>query len=230
MMDLEFVRLTISQETPDHSTCLKLSGKMLKKVAGGGDTIVARRNFDRVDTHFNIDTTFAIYGNNSLVVDSVDCLEHRLEFTSVNQFKTSEEIKSLLEIGTPEIEMKRYKIKDPTIKDKCKTEQWMNAVVYLLYENYNENPISILQSIDEEENVSLLSKIREIFEITNDNNDILQCAILNNQLANYDKKKIEIELKSVNIFKKKCKNRGENREKWCYYGIKLIEINKNCSV
>ena len=76
--------------------------------------------------------------------------------------------------------MKRYKIKDPTIKDKCKTEQWMNAVVYLLYENYNENPISILQSIDEEENVSLLSKIREIFEITNDINDILQCAILNN--------------------------------------------------
>jgi hypothetical protein len=92
LMDLEFVRLAISQETPDHSSGLKVNSKMLKKIAGGGDEIVARKNYDRFDTHFNIDTTFAIFGNNSLVVEGNDCLEHRIEFSSVNQFKTQEEI------------------------------------------------------------------------------------------------------------------------------------------
>jgi len=122
LMDLEFVRLAISQETPDHSSGLKVNSKMLKKIAGGGDEIVARRNYDRFDTHFNIDTTFAIFGNNSLVVEGNDCLEHRIEFSSVNQFKTQEEIDYLVkEKKISESEMTRYKVKDSTVKDKCKT-------------------------------------------------------------------------------------------------------------
>jgi hypothetical protein len=32
LMDLEFVRLAISQETPDHSSGLKVNSKMFKKL------------------------------------------------------------------------------------------------------------------------------------------------------------------------------------------------------
>ena len=136
---------------------------MLKKIAGGGDEIVARRNYDHFDTHFNFDTTFAIFGNNSLVVEGNDSLEHRIEFSSVNQFKTQEEIDYLVkEKKISESEKKRYKVKDLTIKDKCKTLDWINAVVYLLYENYNSIPISVLKTIDEEENVSLLDNFNEL--------------------------------------------------------------------
>ena len=222
-MDLEFVRIAISQETPDHSSGLKVSSKMLKKIAGGGDEIVARRNYDRFDTHFNIDTTFAIFGNNSLVVEGNDCLEHRIEFSSINQFKTQEEIDYLInELKTPEIEMSRYKIKDLTIKDKCKNLDWINAVVYLLYENYNSNPISVLK-IDDEDNISLLNSFKELFLITNNNEDMILCSVVCNSLTNFDKKKIEIELKSINIFKKKCKKSGSWRDKLCFFGIKAVE-------
>jgi hypothetical protein len=228
LMDLEFVRLAISQETPDHSSGLKVNSKMLKKIAGGGDEIVARRNYDRFDTHFNIDTTFAIFGNNSLVVEGNDCLEHRIEFSSVNQFKTQEEIDYLVkEKKISESEMTRYKVKDLTIKDKCKTLDWINAVVYLLYENYNSNPISVLKTIDEEENISLLDTLNELFIITKNDEDMVLCSVVNSSLSNFDKKKIEIELKSINIFKKKCGIRGDLKSKWCYYGIKLIENKEN---
>jgi hypothetical protein len=50
---------------------------------------------------------------------------------------------------------------------------------------------------------------------------------VNNSLSNFDKKKIEIELKSINIFKKKCNVRDKNRNKWCYFGVKQIEIKEN---
>ena len=54
MLDLQFRRLAISQETPAPEMKLIASGKALKKMAGGNDTHVARRNYDRVDTHFQM--------------------------------------------------------------------------------------------------------------------------------------------------------------------------------
>jgi hypothetical protein len=36
----------------------------------------------------------------------------------------------------------------------------------------------------------------------------------------FDKKKVEAELQSRNIFKKKHTKKGELRDKWVYYGIK----------
>ena len=123
--------------------------------------------------------------------------------------------------------MTRYKVKDLTIKNKCKTLDWINAVVYLLYENYNSNPISVLKTIDEEENVSLLDSFNELFLVTKNDEDMVLCSVVNNSLTNFDKKKIEIELKSINILKKKCNVRGENRNKWCYFGVKPIENKEN---
>ena len=43
-------------------------------------------------------------------------------------------------------------------------------------------------------------------------------------------KKIEIELKSINIFKKKCNKSGNYRNKWCYFGIKPIENKDNIGI
>ena len=122
--------------------------------------------------------------------------------------------------------MTRYKVKDLTIKDKCKTLDWINAVVYLLYENYNSNPISVLKTIDEEENASLLDTFNELFIVTKNDDDMVLCSAVVNSLTNFDKKKIEIELKSINIFKKKCNKSGNYRNKWCYFGLKPME-NKN---
>ena len=42
-----------------------------------------------------------------------------------------------------ELELKRYKKKDNTIKDKVKTIEWANAFVYLLMQNYSEKAVYI---------------------------------------------------------------------------------------
>ena len=226
LLDLEFTRLAISQEVPDPTSQLKCNSKMLKKIAGGGDTIVARRNYDRRDTHFNIDTTFYILGNNSLMLDNDDCREHLIEFNSVNQFKSEQEIENMKKKGVDEIEIKRYKIKDNSIKEKCKNLEWKNAIVYLIYQNYKKKPVEIQREETEEYN-TLLGYIKEKYEITNNKDDLVLCTNLYDKLSEIcqDKKKIENELLSYNIFKKK-QTKGEYRLKWCFVGLILKEVEK----
>jgi hypothetical protein len=221
LLDLEFSRLAISQEIPDHSLGLKCNSKMLKKIAGGGDTIVGKRNYDRVDTHFKIDTTFYIMGNNSLQLDNEDCKEQLIEFNSVNQFKTKEEIDLMRLNGIEETEIKRYKIKDTNIKNKCQTIEWKNAIVYLLFENYKNIPVAVEKEINEDDD-SLLGKIKELIEITNNSEDFYPCETIHKLLSAFDKQKIKNELVAMNVFKKQS-NTKQYRKQMCYYGIKIIE-------
>lgn len=220
-IDLEFIRLAISQEVPDSKAELKANSKILKKLAGGGDTIVARRNYDRVDTYFTIDTTFLIMGNNSLEVDNEDCNEQRIEFNSVNQFKTLEEINLLkANPSVTELELSRYKVKDIEIKNRCKTETYMNAMVYLLYQNYKDYPVSIKKDISgDEEDLSLLGQLKENFEFTYDETNVELCSDVNTILNNFDKGKIQNELNAINIFRKRI-TKGVNKGKFGYFGIK----------
>lgn len=219
LLDLEFVRLAVSQEIPDCNSGLLVNSKQLKKITGGGDTIVARRNYDRKDTHFKIDTSFYIKGNSSLNCDTVDCDETRVEFCSVVQFKTPEEIEYMKQEGRNPLEMKRYKVADNNIKDKCKSLDWKNAIVYLIYTHYSNKVVEIEKSLDIEDN-SLLGTLYEKYKITYDVNDIVLCSDLHNDLQLFDKKKIENELKEINIFKKKSKKTGNYRDKWTYIGLK----------
>jgi hypothetical protein len=223
ILDLEFCRLAISQEVPD-SPNMKTDCKMLKKLAGGGDTIVARRNFDRIDTHITIDTTFMMDGNTDLKLDSKDANEHRLELQSVIQFKTQEEIDALREQGASELVLSAYRVKDPTIKDKIKSDAWKRAIVYLLYENYKNKPVSIIREIDcDDELVSLRSLIDREYEITRSDTDIILVSDMVDELS-CNKKKLIAELNSMNVFVKKCKVRDcIYRDKMCFFGIKKRE-------
>ena len=98
-LDLEYARLAISQETPTPESGLKANGKEIKGMASGGDTQVARRNYDREDTHFVLDCTFMIMGNDELEVDVADTNEHRVRFNSVNQYKSAADIDKMREQG-----------------------------------------------------------------------------------------------------------------------------------
>jgi hypothetical protein len=220
LLDLEFVRVAVSQEIPESKSGLVVNSKILKKVTGGGDEIVARRNYDRFDTHFYIDATFYIKGNYSLLTDSPDCDETRLEFQSVVQFKSKEEIERLREICDP-IEMGRYRIADPTIKEKCRDLEWMNAMVYLIYESYQDKPVDILKEADDDEDESLTAALRTRFEFTKEDTPMLVSEVVS-IMSEFDKKKLDLELAARNVFKKKHKKRDEYREKLCYYGLKRV--------
>jgi hypothetical protein len=228
LIDLEFVRLAVSQEVPDCNSGLQVNSKILKKVTGGGDEIVARRNYDRKDTHFKIDTSFYIKGNNTLVCDNVDCDETRLEFCSVVQFKTQEEIEIMKQQDRDEKEMVRYKVADVSIKDNCKTLEWKNAIVYLIYENYSQNCVEVERTIDVEDN-SLLGTINELYELTNNKQNVILCSELHAELSTFDKGKIALELSAMNVFKKR-ETKGENKGKFVYMGIKTRSIRRSDKV
>lgn len=244
LLDLEFVRLAISQEIPETNSGLIVNGKMWKKVTGGGDTIVARRNYDRKDTHFTIDTTFYVKGNNTLLFDAEDCSDTQLEFNSVIQFKTEDEInfikqkkeekiKNMMkeeidkQLELDALEMKRYKKADDTIKQKSKVLNWSLATIMLIYENYVNEKISIVKEIHEESNV-LIDLIHEHFIITNKVDDCELCADVYAYLSKEDKKKINNELLSLNVFKKQNNKAGKYRNKLCFFGIKKKEEKEDC--
>jgi hypothetical protein len=224
LIDLEFVRLSVSQEIPDCNSGLQVNSKQLKKITGGGDTIIARRNYDRRDTHFKIDTSFYIKGNNTLICDNVDCDETRVEFCSVVQFKTEEEIEIMKQEGRDEKEMIRYKVSDKDIKNKCKSTEWKNAIVYLIFQNYSDKCVEIKKSFDIEDN-TLLGSIHEKYELTYNKDDCILCNDVHSEMNSFDKGKIALELNAMNIFKKKNRTK-ELKNKWCYFGIKLKQEEK----
>lgn len=224
LMDLEFTRLAVSQEIPDPKAQLVANGKMIKKISGGEDTIVARRNYDREDTHFIIDTSFYIKGNSDLLIDSNDCNETRVEFNSVISFVDQSQIDRYKQYGMEEDELKRYKVADPEIRITVKSTEWANAIVYMLYENYKNNRIDIIAETTVDE-ITPYKAIKEKYIITGDhNNDYILCQDVHDNLTDFCKGKLCIELNALNVLKKKYTKAGPMRMKWCYSGIKLKPI------
>lgn len=227
-LDLEFCRLAISQEVPDSKTELKLKGVILKKITGGGDDIIGKRNYDKTDTTIKMDTTFYIKGNNSVSPDMPDCDKTRLCFNSVIQYETQEVIdKAIANNERPEY-INKMRVKDYTIKDKMKTAEYANAMVYMLYENFIDKPVEMFNDDNEQEGSNIINDIYEIFEITGDHdNDMLSVDEVNSLLKIYDKGTIKNELQNINVFKKKNRQRGSiYYNKWVYTGIKKIVVDE----
>jgi hypothetical protein len=215
LLDLEFVRLAISQEIPDAKSGLIINGKLLKKISGGGDEIIARRNYDRFDTHFLCDATLYPQGNTSIYCDSPDCEETLVEFSS-----TVEYIKQYDYDKKPDKERgTRYRVADPDIKNKCLTDEWINAMIYLVITSYCNASVPIIREESSEE-INLPQLLEETFEITHNPEHMISCEEVCSMLPDYDKKKIAMELSGKNIHKKKNKKTGPLKDKWCFFGMK----------
>lgn len=220
LLDYEHVRLAVSQEIPNPNKGDKANSKILKKMTGGGDTFVAKRNYDRKDTYFTIDTTFYIKGNNSLVCDTDDCLETCIEFSSFVQFKSQEEINFMRESGCDDVTLSKYRIADPNIKLKCMSDEWANAMVYLLMQNYKDCAVPIKKEFDLEENFYINAILRDNI-ITYNVKDHIPCNAIYDLVKDCDKAKLALELSSLNIHKKKCGNRScVCYNKWSFFGLK----------
>ena len=221
LLDLEFVRLAISQEVPDHKSGLIMNGKQLKKATGGTDTIVARRNYDRHDSHITLDVSLFILGNFSLICDSADCAETLIEFSSVMETKQQHEIEQLKEDGI--YDENRHLLADANLKHICNENvEWHNAIVHLLYMSYEKYSVPIIVAVSEDEK-NVLKVLNKMFEFTGNETDAVPVEIVYDKLSEYDKKKITNELQAKNVFKKKD-NRKDSayKNKWCFWKLKLI--------
>lgn len=214
LLELEFVRLAVSQEIPQQAT---LRPELIKKICSGGDDIVARRNYDRRDTTFNLDCSFFILGNEEVICPR-DVTEHALRFEGSTQFITSLQWEAYLESGMSDVAMQRFRIGDPEIKSKCVSREWHLAFVNLLLDTFTDEPIKInvCDIEDSDIQVSPMDTLQEKFEITHDKNHF----VLGDDVHNFTSRKIKAELKMIGIKYIKCKQRNEFRDKWTYVGLR----------
>ena len=225
LLEFEFMRLAVAQETPPDSNKYKISAPLLKKICSGGDTQQARRNYDRRDTHFKTDASILIMGNDALECSTNDCDEHRFQFNSLIQFKNEERLQQLKTHDLPEdVLTHHFGTIDYSLKDKCKTDEWCNAFILLIMKYYQNKPLTVSSYIvndDEDSNTSpLICRIFTTFELTKNNDDILLASDVEGLFPD-EKKKLNTELNALGIVKKKYKSRGAFRDKVCYFGIKI---------
>lgn len=212
LLDLEFARLAVAQET-DHNEngnikqSLKVSNKMMKSIMSGGDVLEGRRLYEQI-TKFTIDTTLAVFGNNELAISEEDSSQHHLKFEGVKRFVTQEYYNASKE-SLGEEYVSAYVIRDPDLKFKVRSEEYINAMVFLLFENYTDECITIEQSItqnDDGEDVapSIRALIFKHYEVTkNADNRVPKDKVF--QVISKDKKKITAELKQLGCWGEICK-------------------------
>lgn len=224
LLDLEFVRFAMPQETPSEG--FKLNSKMIKSVCSGGDILKARRNYDTHDTDFIVESMIAIFGNHYLECSDKDADERRFEFSSVVQFKTQQEIDSLKNELPADIIKQKYFLKNDNIKTLVDTDEYKNAFVLLVLDYFKSVCPSKLKSDDADDtDDNLLVEIYKNLDITLDYEKNIVLASDLKSLFKFPMPKVIIELKALGIQYKKYKKRDESgmRDKMCFYGIKLKE-------
>jgi hypothetical protein len=218
LMEFEFMRLAVSQEIPEECVNMKLKNELVKKICSGGDTQTARRNYDKRDTQFKVETSLLLMGNDPVQMEG-DVLEHHIGFCSAVQFKPQEFIDRVRE-EQGELATKKYRIADNTIKDLCATEAWRIAFIQLIFDAFEDRPISVECAVSVAN--PIMTKFNQEFEITNDDDD----KVIGADLEHLGRK-IGAELKAIGVKVKKCLVKTDLLYgKAVYYGIKrkiLIE-------
>ena len=211
LLDFEFCRLIVSQEAPKNSA---IRSDLCKKIMSGGDDIVARRNYDRQDTHFNLELSMLMFAN-EYINKKGDVAEHCVEFEGCTSFVTQHQLDEMAKTMQPE-SLQKFRIADPDIKALCSTREYHLKMISILLHHYSEEPVKVIMTeIEDMEDVSPIEEFLSNYEITRSKNDM----ILGSEIHDIYDKKIKKELKSLGIDYVKCKKCNEFRNKWVYVGI-----------
>ena len=144
-------------------------------------------------------------GNDYLECSTIDCNEHRFQFNSLIQFKKEETIEQLKNMNIPEnVIDERFGVIDYTLKEQCKSEAWCNAFIMLLMRYYKNQPLSIPQinnNDDDDNEQPLICRIFNKYDITNNEKDIILACDIESIFGN-EKKKLADELKALGVTRK----------------------------
>jgi hypothetical protein len=183
MLDLEFSRLTFTQECKFDNTNknVKIDGNKIKKLASGGDTINARKNF-KDEREFKTQTTLTFNANDFPPISPIDTMETCTSFSSTKQFKTQEFINQRKSEGALDLELKMYDVADAEIKSKCSTTLWTDSLIHLIMDNYVSKSVTFVNKfLDDNDDTNLITKILTAFEITKNKED----KVTNDELKNW---------------------------------------------
>lgn len=222
-MDFQFCRLVFSQELPPppKNKSIKMNADIIKKLNSGGDPLKGKRNYDIFITEFYNQARMIVMANDCPSLTNDDALQTCCEFNSTISFKTQEEIDGMIAKGEDELILKQFKVGDPLIKDKCKTDAWCDAFIMLMVQSYQSHAVPCIDRVelnpavgeddgdDPETNKTNLRKfIITAFEITNDFGDFLKSDAIHEvfeekQYGDISAKKIAIELNAMGLTKSK---------------------------
>jgi hypothetical protein len=242
MIDLQFVRLTTTQEInfDNNNKGLKVNGVAIKKLCSGGDDIEARKNFQD-EIKFVVDTKLLIMCNDLPPIEPADALETCIEFKTGKQFvskgfieEKTNQLNELVKDGhSPNIllELQKYKEADDDIKSKCMTVEWSNAFIHLLMNYYVKNKIVIKPDTVEYGDSSLTSIILSNFEITKKYDDE-QHFILYKDLKNHhislaikdSYKKFIAEMKELGCIEKKDGKGNRGLKGVCFIQKEVVSV------
>jgi hypothetical protein len=226
LMELEFARITFTQEATfdDDNKNIKIDGTKIKKICSGGDIHKARKNYQN-EREFGIQSTLMFSANNFPAITPKDTLEFVCSFSSTRQFKSKEFIKSRIDDNANEKEIMLYREADPLIKEKCASEEWCNALVHILIDNFKDKSVMQCNLFEdkEEDNTNYIDLLLKDFKITNEKKDFVDNKTIKNWCIN-NKLSFTQHIRPLLLTDWQCKEGRENNTRGLF-GIKYIKDN-----
>jgi len=179
MLDYEFKRLAITQEVSLQDK-QGIDGSIIKKFCSGGDYINARKN-NKDEVEFRIQSSLMICCNDFPEISPTDTMEFCREYQIKSKF-VSEDYPEEKKLKTFS-----YFRSDNSIKEFIKNREVINEFLLIILESYNnkvEYPKSIKQELEAVEDEEDTTKLFNLFEFTNDKDDIISNDELKQELKN----------------------------------------------
>ena len=182
LMDCEFRRMAFMSESLEKVVS---DGNKYKAFMSGGDWKKGRRMREN-SRDFKIQTSVFDARNGKININPKDALETCVQFTSVKMFKSKKYIDAKIEEGASQKELELYMLGDPSIKTiQINTEEWIDALVHILLDGYEDTAVQPSQQVKDEEEVenNYVSEFLKSFDITNKPTDSVSANVLRDWCA-----------------------------------------------
>lgn len=205
---------------------ISLDGNLIKTLSGGGDIIKVRGQYQN-EFATEIVSTFFGFSNDLPKISPCDQgLKNRIK--PIPHTKTF--------VSKPQAECTEFEMEaDNMLKENLKTVEWMNAFMWIIFDNYGDSmapPIEVVEELDdlitvEEHEIKPL--LQERYEFTStDSNDYVTARELIDYLQgemklNMSENNIGRELRQIGLRKDVAKVNKKTTK--VYYGLKVIPSN-----
>lgn len=211
----EFTRLAISQEVPTAEMNMKINSSLFKRFAGGEDKQIAKENYSIKDQHFIMDTTWCIFGNNSVVSDASDIYDHCVDISTAFEYLGTQ-----AEIDAMPLNVRhKYILGDPHIKEWVKTPDAINACITLMVESFRETKVAIIHDRETSDDLKLIDELMLRYNVNlQDGRFVLLGTDVFKEFP--DKKKVKAELASMGVEYKVMRTTTHPfYNKRCFFGL-----------
>lgn len=221
LIDFMDVRLMITNEiSMDARGSVIINGNTIKKLSSGGDLMEARKNYQD-EIKFRVQARPILFCNDLPEIEPKDALETMTKFEFPCQFVND---------ITKQNPLAKIKLADNTIKLKCNKEEYINAFIHIIIDNYSTEILPMPQCVKEFTDVATTDdnddteKILSIFNFTESESDFIKCIDLY-KIVNLrhniaaSKQKIFKILQTKKVYKK---NHTKQRVKY-FFGLTLAD-------